>query len=101
MTQRRDFIFKLIPLAGAAALLPRAALADVPALTEEDGMAKAMGFRSSTDKVDQAKYPKHAGDQVCAKCLHYATPAADTAKCDLFSKIVPKGAWCSGYSRRP
>jgi hypothetical protein len=101
MTNRRDFIMKLVPLAGAAAVLPRVALADVPALTESDPMAKAMGFRLDTTKADQAKYPKHTNDQACAKCLHFTQPGADSAKCDLFSKIVPKGGWCSGFSKRP
>jgi hypothetical protein len=95
-------MFKVVPLAGAAGLLPRIALAaDLPALTEGDAMAKAMGFRLSTEKADQAKYPKHSNDQVCAKCIHYGTPGADSAKCDLFNKIVPKGGWCSGFSKRP
>ena len=101
MTNRRDFVLKLVPLAGAAAVLPRVAMADVPALTEDDKMAVAMGFRLLTEKADQAKYPKHTPDQMCAKCLHFTQPGADSAKCDLFSKIVPKGGWCSGFSKRP
>jgi hypothetical protein len=101
MTNRRDFVLKFIPMAGAAAVLPGVALADVPVLTEADPMAKAMGFRTDTNRADQAKYPKHTPDQMCAKCLHFTVPGADSAKCDLFSKIVPKGGWCSGFSKRP
>ncbi len=44
MTNRREFILKLVPLAGAAAVLPRVAMAEVPDLTESDPMAIAMGF---------------------------------------------------------
>ena len=101
MTKRREFILKLIPLTGAALALPRLAHADVPALTEDDKMAKAMGFRLQTEKADQVKFPKHANDQTCAKCLHYTTVGAESARCDLFNKIVPKGGWCSGFSKRP
>jgi hypothetical protein len=101
MTNRRQFVLKFVPLAGAAAMLPRVALADVPVLTEADPMAKAMGFRLKTADADQAKYPKHTTDQMCAKCLHFTVPGADSAKCDLFSKMVPKGGWCSGFSKRP
>jgi hypothetical protein len=101
MTNRREFVLKLVPLAGAAAVLPRVAFADVPVLTEADPMAKAMGFRLETKNADQAKYPKHTNEQSCASCLHFTQPGADSAKCDLFSKIVPKGGWCSGYSKRP
>lgn len=101
MTNRRDFVLKLVPLAGAVAVLPRVALADVPALTEDDKMAVAMGFRLKTENADQAKYPKHTNEQSCKSCLHFTTPGADSARCDLFNKIVPKGGWCSGYSKRP
>jgi hypothetical protein len=101
MTKRRDFVLKFVPLAGAVAVLPRVALADVPVLTEDDKMAVAMGFRLKTENADEKKYPKHTKDQDCAKCLHYTTPGADTARCDLFNKLVPKGGWCSGFSKRP
>jgi hypothetical protein len=92
---------RLIPVAGVSLLLPGIANADVPVLTEADPMAKAMGFRNDTAKADGAKYPKHTNEQTCAKCLHYTTAGAESAKCDLFSKVVPKTGWCSGYSRRP
>jgi hypothetical protein len=102
MTNRRDFVLKLVPMAGAAVVLPRVALgADVEALTEDNKMAVAMGFRLHTEKADQAKYPKHSNDQMCAKCLHFTVPGSENAKCDLFNKLVPKGGWCSGFSKRP
>jgi len=101
MTNRRDFVLKLVPLAGAAAVLPRVALADVPVLTEDDKMALAMGFKLKTENADGKKYPKHTNEQHCATCLHFTSPGADTARCDLFNKMVPKGGWCSGYSKRP
>jgi hypothetical protein len=101
MTNRRDFVLKVLPLAGAAAALPRAALADVPVLTENDKMAMAMGFHLHTKDADQKKYPKHTEEQYCGRCLHFTEPGKDTARCDLFNKIVPKGGWCSGFSKRP
>ena|ERR1700688_4409963 len=102
MTKRRDFVLKFVPLAGAAVVLPRVALgADVPVLTEDDKMAVAMGFRLHTEKADEVKYKKHTNDQSCAKCLHFTSPGAESARCDLFNKIVPKGGWCSGFSKRP
>jgi len=100
MKSRRDFVLKLVPMVGAAGVLPRIALADVPTLTESDPMAKVMGFRLDTTKANQAKYPKHTNDQMCARCLHFTNPGADSAKCDLFNKIVPKGGWCSGFTSR-
>lgn len=102
MNSRRQFVMKLVPLTGAAVLLPRLAAAqDLPALTEADPMAVALGFKLDTGAVDQAKFPKHTKEQSCASCLHFQKPGADKARCDLFNKVVPKGGWCSGYSKRP
>ena len=101
MSRRREFLKSVVPLAGALAVMPGLARAELPTLTEDDKMASTLGFRLHTEKADQTKYPKHSNDQLCAKCVHYQTPAADTARCDLFNKIVPKGGWCSGYSKRP
>jgi hypothetical protein len=102
MSKRRAFILKLVPLAGAIAVLPRVAAAvDIGPLAEDDKMAVTLGFRLHSDKADAAKYPKHTNEQVCGKCLHYKTPEADSARCDLFNKSVPKGGWCSAYSKRP
>jgi len=101
MNGRRQFVLKVIPLAGAAAMLPRIAAAqDLPALTELDPMAVALGFKLDTAKVDAAKFPKHTKEQSCASCLHFTKAGADSARCDLFNKMVPKGGWCSGYSKR-
>jgi hypothetical protein len=101
MNGRRQFVLKVIPLAGAAAMLPRMAAAQtVPALTETDAMAVALGFKLDTGTVDQAKFPKHTKEQSCASCLHFTKAGADSARCDLFNKMVPKGGWCSGYSKR-
>jgi hypothetical protein len=101
MTKRRDFILKIIPMAGAAAVLPRIALAEVPHLAESDKMATAMGFHLHTKDADQKKYPKHSEEQFCGRCLHFTELGKDEARCDLFNKIVPKGGWCSGFSKRP
>ena len=101
MAKRREFIAAILPVAGAMAAFPRVVLADIPVLAEDDKMARAMGFRLQTEKADAAKYPKHTNEQNCAKCVHYGTPAAETARCDVFNKTVPKGGWCSGFSKRP
>ena len=102
MTSRRDFVLKYVPLAGAAAALPRlAGAADVPDLTEADPMAVALGFVLDTKKANATKYPKHTNEQSCASCLHFTTKGAPKARCDLFNKQVPEGGWCSGYSKRP
>jgi hypothetical protein len=101
MNSRRHFVLSVARLAGAAVILPRPTAAqDLPALTETDPMAVALGFRLDTIKADQAKFPKHTNQQSCASCIHFTKPGADVARCDLFNKAVPKGGWCSGYSKR-
>jgi hypothetical protein len=105
MTGRREFILKLVPVAGAIAAgsfagLPREALADIPAMTEDDKVGVSLGFRLHTEKVDQKKFPKHTNEQNCGKCSLYSVPAAATAKCNLFGKLVPKTGWCNGYVAR-
>ena len=101
MHSRREFVLRLLPLAGTAALLPGIARAkEPPALTESDPLAVALGFRADTGKVDQAKYPMHTKEQTCGNCLHFKTPGAAHALCDLFSKTVPKGGWCSAWAKR-
>jgi len=101
MTKRREFMLTIVPLAATVAGLPRAAVAGVPLLTEDDKMALAMGFHLHTKDADGNKYPKHTEEQMCAKCLHFTEPGKEQARCDLFNKIVPKGGWCSGFSMRP
>ncbi len=101
MMKRRDFVFRIVPVAATVTLVPCAALADVPALVETDKMAVAMGFHLQTKDADQKKYPKHTDEQFCGRCLHFTEPGKDQARCDLFNKTVPKGGWCSGFSKRP
>ena len=101
MNGRRQFVLRLAPLTAAVAILPRLGHAQgLPALTETDPMALALGFKLNTADVNQAKYPKHSKDQSCANCLHFMQPGAATARCDLFNKVVPAGGWCGGYSKR-
>lgn len=100
MSKRREFVRRIVPMAGVVFVLPRLGKAETPEVSESDKMGVVLGFRLRTEKVDQARYPKHSNDQSCAKCLHYASPAADMARCDLFNKIVPRTAWCGAFSRR-
>ena len=101
MTNRRQFVLRLLPLAGTFALQPGVVrAAEPPELSESDPLAKALGFVADANKVDQAKYPMHTKEQDCANCLHFKTPGAAHALCDIFSKSVPKGGWCSAWAKR-
>lgn len=102
MSSRRQFILQIAPLAGAAAVLPRIALAeDLPALTETDPMAKALAFKLKANEVDPKTYTTYTKEQTCGNCQHFMKAGAASARCDIFNKTVPKGGWCSAYVKRP
>jgi hypothetical protein len=101
MNSRRRVVFLLLPLAGVSLIAARTArAADLPALTESDPMAAALGFKLDTKSVVQSKYPTHAVGQTCGNCSHFMKPGADRAECDIFKKTVPKAGWCAAYVKR-
>jgi len=100
MANRREFFLKIVPAAGALAALPGVGFAQVAVLAEDEKLAQSLGFRLHTEQVDQTKFPKHTNTQMCAGCALYSATGAESAKCKLFNKIVPKTGWCSGYAKR-
>lgn len=102
MTTRRAF-FQIIPLAGAAVLCARSALAAAPQLDPKDPQAAALGYVADATKADKAKYPKYAPGQACGNCQLFQGKAGDaTAPCPLFGgKQVGAKAWCSAYVKKP
>jgi hypothetical protein len=98
MDGRRRFVLCVVPLAGAAFMLPKLTDArDFPALTETDPMGVTLGFKLDTTKANQAKFPTHTNEQSCASCIHFMKPGAAVAQCDVFNRLVPKRGWCIGY----
>lgn len=72
-------------------------------LTEDDPYAKSMGFRWDTNKVDQAKYPRHdAATQQCSKCQLYSGKEGDeVGPCSFFGgRLVHPGGWCRNFKAR-
>ena len=101
MNLRRRVVFQLLPMAGVSLIAARAArAAELPALTESDPMAAALGFKLDTKNVVRSKYPTYTIGQACGNCLHYMKPGTDRAECDIFKKTVPKGGWCAAYVKR-
>jgi hypothetical protein len=100
MNNRRRFVL-LLPVAGVSIMSGTfARAAELPALTESDPMATALGFTLDTKHVVQSKYPTHVDSQTCGNCLHFLKPGADRAECDIFKKTVPKAGWCAAYVKR-
>ena len=102
---RRNFL-KLGIKAGGGAL----ALSAIPiqlvaadAVSEEEPLAQAMGYRADATKVDTARFPKRAGDaganQFCHSCALFAGKADDeSAPCSIFQNRLVQGAgWCNAW----
>ena len=100
MTQRREFIIQVA--AGSTALIAGQAFAQAPMLAETDPQAVALGYKADTTKVDKAKFPKHAADQMCSNCVLYQGKPADAAGgCPLFvGKQVAGKGWCSAWAKK-
>ena len=105
MHSRRNFLLKLAATAGTPALLAsRAFAADAPVkLTEDDPVAKALGYKEDTTKVDGKKYPQHKPEQICENCALYTGKAGvASGPCAAFAnKIVTANGWCAAYAAKP
>lgn len=100
MQSRRKFI-QIVPVAGAALLAGRSAMAQAK-LEESDAQAKALGYLHDASKVDKAKQPKFAAGQACLNCQLYQGKATDAwGGCPLFAgKQVAGKGWCSAYVKK-
>jgi hypothetical protein len=99
---RRVFVLRVV--AGSTWLASAELMAqDKPKLTEDDSYAKSMGFRYDTNKVDQAKYPRHdAATQQCSKCQLYSGKAGEEwGPCSFFGgRLVHQNGWCRNFKVR-
>ena len=102
MTSRRQFI-RIVPLAGAALLSGRAALAaDPPMVDEKDAQAAALGYVADAARADKAKFKNFAAGQHCGNCqLFQGKPDAAAGPCPLFAgKQVSGKGWCSAWAKK-
>jgi hypothetical protein len=77
--------------------LPRfARAADLPALSETDPTAKALGYVEDASKTTDAKHK--AGD-ACDNCQFYSGAASGRGPCQLFpGKSVNAKGWCVSHT---
>lgn len=112
-SNRRSFLKKS---ALAAAVIPFVSLrkfwltentsfaADMHA-SEQDAVAKAIGYHTDASKVDVKKFTKRAGaegkKQFCNNCSFYTTKNADWGKCTLIQNgdVAAKG-WCNSWNKK-
>lgn len=99
---RRTF---LIGAAGATSFLAASRFAfaqgNAP-LSESDPQALALGYKADASKVDKAKFPKYAANQMCSSCQLYQGKPNDAAgPCPLFpNKVVAAKGWCSAWAKK-
>ncbi len=111
-TNRRGFL-KIAGLGVLAASVskifsPSTAEAQAPkAVDEKEPLAQSLGYHADAKKVDNKKWPKHAGaegaKQHCANCMFYQTkdPKAAEAPCQIFAGKSVKGAgWCNSWAKK-
>lgn len=101
MTSRRQFI-QIVPVAGAALLGGRHALAQGAPVDPKDPQAAALGYVTDAGKADKAKFKNWTAGASCGNCaLYQGKPTDATAPCPLFQgKVVAVKGWCSAYAKK-
>jgi hypothetical protein len=106
---RRNFLLATLGAAAAAlaGLRPRAARAqaaapaaqNLPHLSPDDPLAKALGYANTAGQVDRAKFPTYKPGDGCTKCRFYqGTPGQAWGPCQIFAgKSVSSEGWCASY----
>lgn len=104
-SSRRSFLLQA-GVAGAALSVGTQALAQAAKkptvlVSESDPTAKALKYHTDAKKVDAKANPKFKPGQDCSNCILYKGDAK-VGTCSLFGgKLVPAGAWCNGYNKKP
>ncbi len=100
--ERRKFL-KLSAVAAAGCLVQagRSAVAsDLPQLSTDDPMAKAMKYTHDASTVDPASRTNPAAEQDCANCaLIQGNDGDEWRPCQIFpGKVVAAAGWCSVWA---
>jgi hypothetical protein len=97
---RRTFILQSIAVSGLAAGVSVAQAQ--PMVSETDPQAAGLGYKADATKVDKAKFPKFAANQLCSNCALYQGKANSAAGgCSLFAgKQVAAKGWCSAWAKK-
>lgn len=83
-------------LAGAGLLPEPGRAGELPRVSEDGAIAKALNYVHDAQTVDAAK---RLSDQYCSNCVFFAGSVDnDWAGCDLFpGKAVAARGWCSAW----
>jgi High potential iron-sulfur protein len=111
-SSRRNFLFTALGaastvlgmLAGLKSPAARsqaatAATQNLPHLSPDDALAKALGYANSASQVDRAKYPTYKPGDACTKCRFYQGTAGQAwGPCQIFmGKSVSSQGWCASF----
>jgi hypothetical protein len=99
---RRQFL-QLSAVAAAGALIApgrEAHASDLPPLTEDDPMAKAMKYTNDASTVDPSTRNNPAADQNCSNCALVQGEDGEAMRpCQIFpGKAVNANGWCSVWA---
>lgn len=97
---RRSFLFAGVGAVCALAFV-RQAVAGEHA-DEADSIAKSLGYRVDSSKVERARFPAFRPGDDCSNCAFYKGKISDGwAPCSILgNKDVAARGWCSAYSKR-
>jgi hypothetical protein len=75
---------------------------DLPHLSEDDSMAKAMKYTSDASTVDPSSRANPAAEQHCANCALVQGADGDAWRpCQIFpGKLVNAEGWCSVWAAK-
>lgn len=100
---RRNFLKSSVVagIAGSGLMIARFSHAQ-EVVTEDDGIAVAMGYKADHTTVDTAKWTKKAGPdgakQQCTSCTLYQAADDEYGMCPIFAgKRVHAAGWCNGW----
>ena len=98
ITNRRTFMLQVV-VGGSALAATRAMAQAAPQVSEADGNAVSLGYKSDASKVDAKKYTDHKANQNCGNFALFLGKATDAAvSFPLFpGKQVSAKGWCSAY----
>jgi hypothetical protein len=117
-TSRRQFLRHALACTSMAALclVSKKELAHAQAtqpLSEEDPVAKALGYYHDASKVDPVKWPKRAGaegaKQLCSNCTFFSQGGmkvegkeGEFGRCTIFAQgLVNSKGWCNSWILKP
>jgi hypothetical protein len=92
-----------VAVAGSALAAAQAHAQLVKVDEAKDELAKSLGYKHDTTKVDAKAFPTHTKDQKCSACALFQGKAGEAwGGCGIFAgKLVAANGWCKQYVKKP